>query len=273
MDCAADYKDHKTKHYLAFFSGSNRLEQQQKKHVNLYYVSSIQMIFYKNSIQIAWPEGWVRHCQAVQSDLLSACEQKHLLSVAAPPQAVFHRYPNFPEKRTFLQSTGAGRRQEQLRRLWSMLLARQAGGCRILITRMAVHSPLPQPATTVTHAKQGPLSPTDTQGAAWGQSDSKQGRTETLLCATSHSGAKSFLASTSMSNDFWLLLTTISLFWRFIYRSLMYDIGFAGWGIPSIFGGRMVFSYLFVLVWFFALIFLGGSMLFIYLWSGCLCIC
>lgn len=83
-----------------------------------------------------------------------------------------------------------------------MLLGRQAGGRRLMVVRVAVHPP--QLAITATHTKQGPLSPTNThaQGAAWGQSDSKQSQTETLQCATPYEGAKSFHAFKSMSDNF-----------------------------------------------------------------------
>lgn len=91
--------------------------------------------------------------------------------VAAPTKAFFYRYPNFPANSTFLQSTGPGQRQEQATRLWSTLLGKglQADG----------HWDGSSTSPT-TQTRWGPLTP-NSQGAACGQSDSKQSQNE--LCS------------------------------------------------------------------------------------------
>lgn len=84
--------------------------------------------------------------------------------VAAPTKAFFYRYSIFPANLTFLQSTLPGQRQEQAMGKGLYADGHQDGSS----------------ASPTTQTRWGPLSP-NTQGAAWGQSGSKQSQAE--LCS------------------------------------------------------------------------------------------
>lgn len=78
MDCAANEKDHKTKHWLALSGRHNLSEHQQKESVTLCSLSSRQKRFYKSGAGITHLEGWIHRFQALLRDLPSACQEKHL---------------------------------------------------------------------------------------------------------------------------------------------------------------------------------------------------